>query len=47
MPAERIAFVDDMPWNVEGALEAGLLGLRFDYDDPAAAFATARAYLGV
>ena len=46
-PAERIAFVDDMPWNVEGALEARLLGLRFDYDDPAAAFATARAYLGV
>lgn len=47
VPAERIVFIDDLPWNVEGATEAGMIGVRFYDDDPAAAFATARAYLGL
>jgi putative hydrolase of the HAD superfamily len=46
-PPEQIVFLDDMPWNVEGAERAGLVAVRLTYDDPLAAFDTARRHLGL
>jgi putative hydrolase of the HAD superfamily len=47
LPAERIVFLDDMPWNVEGARQAGLTAVRVPWDDPAPAIDTARELLGL
>lgn len=44
VPAE-IVFVDDMPWNVEGARRAGMVGVLLDLAHPALAFDVARQAL--
>ena len=40
-----IVFVDDMPWNVEGARKAGMIAIELDLTNPDEAFAQARAAL--
>jgi len=45
-PAE-IVYLDDMPWNVEGGLAAGLAAVRVDHDDATAAVTIARHRLGL
>ena len=45
LPAEQIVFLDDMPWNVEGARQAGLTAVRVPWDDPRPAIDTARTLL--
>ncbi|MGH3177296.1 MAG: HAD-IA family hydrolase [Streptosporangiaceae bacterium] len=45
LPAEQIVFLDDMPWNVEGARQAGMTAVRVPWDDPAPAIDTARELL--
>lgn len=45
-PAD-IVFVDDMPWNVRGAREAGMTAVAVDLAEPAPAFDRARAELGL
>jgi putative hydrolase of the HAD superfamily len=45
LPAEQIVFLDDMPWNVEGARQAGLKAIRVPWDDPGPAIDTARDLL--
>jgi putative hydrolase of the HAD superfamily len=45
VPAEQIVFLDDMPWNAEGARQAGMTAVRVPWDDPAPAIDTARALL--
>ena len=47
LPAEQIVFLDDMPWNVEGARRAGLTAVRVPWDNPAPAIDTARELLGL
>jgi len=47
LPAEQIVFLDDMPWNVEGARQAGLKAVRVPWDDPRPAIDTARDLLGL
>jgi putative hydrolase of the HAD superfamily len=47
LPAEQIVFLDDMPWNVEGAVAAGLAAVRVPWDNPAPAIDTARELLGL
>ena len=47
LPAEQIVFLDDMPWNVEGAFRAGLTAVRVPWDNPAPAIDTARELLGL
>lgn len=44
---EQIVFLDDMPWNVEGARQAGLTAVRVPWDDPVPAIDTARELLGL
>lgn len=44
-PPGEIVFVDDMPWNVTGAREAGMIAVELDLTDPDAAFAEARRAL--
>jgi putative hydrolase of the HAD superfamily len=44
---EQIVFLDDMPWNVEGARQAGLTAVRVPWDDPVPAIDTARNLLGL
>jgi len=46
-PAEQIVFLDDMPWNVAGALAVGLQAIEVRYDDRQAAVAEARRRLGL
>jgi putative hydrolase of the HAD superfamily len=43
----EIVFVDDMPWNVRGAREAGMTALELDLTDPDAVWPQARAALGL
>lgn len=43
----EIVFVDDMPWNVRGAREAGMVALELDLTDPDAVWPAARAALGL
>ena len=43
VPAGQIVFLDDMPWNVEGARQAGMTAIRVPWDDPVPAIATATA----
>jgi putative hydrolase of the HAD superfamily len=45
LPAEQIVFLDDMPWNVEGARQAGMVAVRVPWDDPGPAIDTARNLL--
>ena len=45
LPAERIVFLDDMPWNVEGARRAGMAAVRVPWEDPGPAIDTARTLL--
>ena len=45
VPAEQIVFLDDMPWNVEGARQAGMTAIRVPWEDPIPAIATARELL--
>ena len=45
VPAEQIVFLDDMPWNVEGARQAGMTAIRVPWDDPVPAIDTARGLL--
>ena len=45
VPAEQIVFLDDMPWNVEGALQAGMTAIRVPWDAPVPAIDTARELL--
>jgi putative hydrolase of the HAD superfamily len=47
LAAEQIVFLDDMPWNVEGAVAAGLAAVRVPWDNPAPAIDTARELLGL
>jgi putative hydrolase of the HAD superfamily len=47
VPAGQILFLDDMPWNVEGARQAGMTAVRVPWDNPAPAIDTARALLGL
>ena len=42
-----IVFVDDIPWNIAGAQRAGMIAVELDLTDPDAAFAVARAELGL
>lgn len=45
LPAGQIVFLDDMPWNVEGARQAGMTAVRVPWDDPGPAIGTARTLL--
>ncbi len=45
LPAELIVFLDDMPWNVDGAHQAGMTAIRVPWDDPGPAIDTARNLL--
>ena len=45
VPAEQIVFLDDMPWNTEGARQAGMTAVRVPWDDPVPAIDTARELL--
>jgi putative hydrolase of the HAD superfamily len=45
LPAEQIVFLDDMPWNVEGARQAGMTAVQVPWDDPTPAIDTARELL--
>src|SRR6516165_1615657 len=45
MKPDPIVFRDDMPWNVEGARQAGMTAVRVPWDDPAPAIDTARDLL--
>jgi putative hydrolase of the HAD superfamily len=47
LAAEQIVFLDDMPWNVEGARQAGMIAVRVPWDDPGRAIDTARELLGL
>jgi putative hydrolase of the HAD superfamily len=47
LPAEQIVFLDDMPWNVEGARQAGMTAVRVPWDDYGQAIDTARELLGL
>jgi len=45
VPAGQIVFLDDMPWNTEGARQAGMTAVRVPWDDPVPAIDTARELL--
>ena len=45
LPAEQIVFLDDMPWNTEGARQAGMTAVPVPRDAPAPAIDTARELL--
>ena len=45
LPSEQIVFLDDMPWNADGARQAGMTAVRVPWDDPAPAIDTARELL--
>jgi putative hydrolase of the HAD superfamily len=47
LPPDQIVFLDDMPWNVEGARQAGMTAIRVPWDDPGPAIDTARKLLGL
>lgn len=44
---EEIVYLDDMPWNVEGGLVAGLRAVRMPHGDPTLVLADVRALLGL
>ena len=45
LPADQIVFLDDMPWNVEAAGQAGMTAVRVPWDDPGPAIDAARNLL--
>jgi putative hydrolase of the HAD superfamily len=45
LPAEQIVFLDDMPWNVEGARRAGMAAVRVRWAGPGPAIDAARNLL--
>jgi putative hydrolase of the HAD superfamily len=45
LPPEQVVFLDDMPWNVEGARQAGMTAVRVPWDGPGPAIDTARNLL--
>jgi putative hydrolase of the HAD superfamily len=47
LPPGRIVFLDDMPWNVAAAAQAGLLAVRVPPGGPGPAVDTARDLLGL
>lgn len=47
LPASAVVYLDDMPWNVTGGLEAGLQAIEVRYDDKARAITEARTRLGL
>jgi putative hydrolase of the HAD superfamily len=47
LPPGDVVYLDDMPWNVEGALAAGLDAHRVLHEDPGEAVAWARDRLGL
>jgi putative hydrolase of the HAD superfamily len=47
LPAGDIVYLDDMPWNVDGARNAGLDTYHVSHDDPGAAAAWARERLSL
>jgi putative hydrolase of the HAD superfamily len=47
LPAERVVYLDDMPWNVEAARQAGMTAIRVPLDGPGPAIDTARELLGL
>jgi putative hydrolase of the HAD superfamily len=44
---DEIVYLDDMPWNVEGGLAAGLRAVRMPHGDATATLAGVRALLGL
>lgn len=47
LPPGQIVFLDDMPWNVEGAAQAGMLAVRVPPDRAGPAVDAARDLLGL
>jgi putative hydrolase of the HAD superfamily len=47
LPPSRVVFLDDMPWNVAGAAEVGMIAVRVPRDGPAQAVGAARDLLGL
>lgn len=47
LPPHDIVYLDDMPWNVEGGLAAGLRAVRMPHGDPTDAVDQVRALLGL
>lgn len=45
LPPEQIVFLDDMPWNVAGARQAGMTAIQVPWDGPGPAIDTARDLL--
>lgn len=44
---EQVVFLDDQPWNVDGARAVGMTAFQVDLADPGLAFAQACRYLGL
>jgi putative hydrolase of the HAD superfamily len=47
LPPEEIVYLDDMPWNIAGGIEAGLQAIQVGLDDPRPAVTEARRRLGL
>jgi putative hydrolase of the HAD superfamily len=47
LPPHEIVYLDDMPWNIEAGLTAGLLAVQVSHDDPMPAVHRARQLLGL
>lgn len=45
LPLSQVVFLDDMPWNIEGARAVGMTAVRVPWDDPRPAIDTARELL--
>lgn len=47
LPPQDVVYLDDMPWNVDGGLAAGLVAVRMPHGDAAATLDDVRALLGL
>lgn len=47
LPPAEVVYLDDMPWNIAGGLQAGLIAVQVGYDDPGQAVDVARAHLAL
>lgn len=45
LPLSQVVFLDDMPWNIDGARAVGMTAVRVPWDDPRPAIDTARELL--
>ena len=45
LPLRQVVFLDDMPWNVDGARAVGMTAIRVPWDDPGPAIDAARELL--